>query len=420
MTTTLQILEDEPTRRLVLGADRSRITCDAKHGVSISAGRWAWWTPAIAIAIDDIERVQIAMQRDFTLELSVHYWRVIGRGRTKDVVTRTFAVRDVDLYAEAIDLAFRIAQIIRFEGYLLRGKDPPAIELVREGPDGVSPFRLHAPIHEISTLAPEERTRAIERVASPASYAANRVQFVEPDPPVPALAKGDAIAGLEVETWDPPRLVELRGAGTESHTISTSVFAAVVLALAWIPLALFVALLWWFVTTLRGPDNPGIYGFMDVFAVILVVVVMLVLLLIGIAAAAGAIAYLRSSVQRMRAELAYRAGRRIRIDGERRIVTIEAGRRRRDVRFEDIEGVVQRSRTWGTPDDWSEIELALAGDDERLYVSPIEPSVGGPEVLRFTVAIARVVGVGWRVDRLLAKPVALTRAGKSPSSASPA
>jgi hypothetical protein len=390
-------MEDVPGTRLVLGApgDRRRIGFDREHGVSL-VERWPRARRRIAIA--DIDRVRVTVGRDFALTLAIRY----RTRRSMSELSRTFAVRALDLDAEALDLAFRIARIARLGGYLVRreSKDHRVIELVAQAPTDSSPYRVRFPaLHSIDELA-GGAVLETPAIVAPASYRDERASFTEPETPVKEVRTGETIIGLHVAAWDPAR-VEL----TSPRTITTSraVWDALRGTGATIGMLVLAAFLIVSFEGCRqfigeGLDESGFYGIEDYLAFAVVVSGMIGLFVAAVATPFSAIGIAIEVRRKLRSDLRYRASRRITFDGE--LVVLETTTRRREVRLRDIEGVVLRRHQWLTSEvnTWSELELMLVGDDELVLVTPPGPKLEQKELERVAIGLARVLDVPWRVE----------------------
>jgi hypothetical protein len=84
------------------------------------------------IPLADLDRIRMTVARDHSIDLVIRY----RRGTTIAEQEYAFEVRDLDLDHEALDLAFRIAQICRLGGYLVRSEsqDARVIDLVAQAP----------------------------------------------------------------------------------------------------------------------------------------------------------------------------------------------------------------------------------------------------------------------------------------------
>lgn len=404
----LPIVEDIPGRRLVLATGRHRIAWDRDRGLSLTRQRWLpRGTRTVRIATTDLDEISMSLPpragADLPLTLAIHH----RRGQTPVEEVQAFAVAGLDRPEEALDLAFRIAQIIGFGGYLVRGSTAErlTINLVRHGPAESSPYRAPgAGPRDVHALAATSEARDTHALPSPADYASGADEFIEPVIDVPPLLADEWIAGLHLR-WQPGQLLVMDAARTAGFCrLLGGAITAVWTAIWSVAVLWFCALLALAVPMCVWDDCYGSAagtGHSGQDPIIYAPVIALGLVAVGFAAVCGfgllTVAFELGLA--LRSGLRHRGRRRrARFDLERGLLTLQVGRRRREIPLAEIEGVVHRCRDLSIY-KWSELELQLAGDDELLLVTERAEHGYQRDVFRLAIGLARALDVPWRLDQ---------------------
>jgi hypothetical protein len=384
------LLADEPGTRLVLGDPerRPRIAFDRITGVTLVGKLPRWVVRPARIPIAALDRIRLTVAPDHRLRIDIRY----RSGTVMADFSRELAVRHLDVDHEAVDLAFRIANVVKFGGYFVRSTEAAhAIELVRQAPDDRSPYRTHAhALHDIAALAGAD-VQTVPAILAPASYADQHAPFVEPDPPIVPPPRTGTIAGIEIRRWQrndvafaAPRTITatgavidaLRNAGTAAGMLGV----VAVLAVSFEGCRRLIV----------DPSAGGFYSWKDYLAygIAWVVLALLGLIVIGLVIATAT--FVRDAGRALRRSHDQRQARDITLDAE--TLTIVTDTVRRTIPRREITGVTLRAHAASR--HWCELHAMRADEDILLAVTALMPDTSQhPRVTQIAVGLARELDV---------------------------
>ncbi len=403
---SLRVLEDTPNIRLVLGGDgKGRIAFDRELGVLLASERLRWLRRSTRIAIADLDRIRIIVKRGTSLELELAIRYRSGRGLVE--VARPVTVRDVNLDHEAVDLAFRIAVICRFDGYLVRSAEQAhTIELVTQAPDDSSPYRMPFPaLRRIEELAGTE-VQAVPGIHAPARYAGDHPRFTEPEPAV-APPVESTIAGIHVARWQPPSVEIVAMPTTSWFEAIADAFRNAVHSLGIAVLTAAFGVSFTGCLGLLLMEEAGFYSWKDYAAYAVAWALLALSLGLVLCCAAAMIEAFRDAFRALRRTRDQRSVRRLAIEGDKVVITIAGNPR--ELRRQDVRGV--RLRHFAASRQWCEISVMLEDDDLLVAVTTLMADDSKHAALAsLAIGLARQLDVPCRIEL----PVGPNAAGQSP------
>ena len=209
---------DQPRERLVLSCwwpplGQRRLELSKPEGVLRLRSSWG---QSRVIPLSKITSIYATISpedgHDLRLVLQIKHQTEQGEQQAR----AEFQAQGVDLYGEALDLLFRMAQLLGWSWYTLQRKDETGIELELHAREA-DPFRSDQlqlkEVPEITAPASYRSTQTLRAVATEKNL---RPGFTEPEHPVAAFLPNQITAPWSVPVWEPKQKIVLQRAALRS------------------------------------------------------------------------------------------------------------------------------------------------------------------------------------------------------------